>query len=133
MQLIVICGRNEALKNKLNSMMMRFPKNIIGFTNEVPSVMAASDIIITKGGPGAIFEALARDLPMIITSWLPGQEEGNIKFVLAHDIGKVCTDPTKIIQMIEEIRSDVHIKDNIQKAKKPHAVFDIANLILEQI
>ena len=133
MQLIVICGRNETLKNKLNSMKMRFPKNIIGFTNEVPSVMSASDIIITKGGPGAIFEALAKDLPMIITSWLPGQEEGNIKFVLSHDIGKVSVDPSKIVPMIEEIRADAHIMGNIQKAKKPHAVFDIAELILEKL
>jgi 1,2-diacylglycerol 3-beta-galactosyltransferase len=82
MQLIVICGRNEALKNKLTGMNLRFPANIFGFTNEVPSIMDASDIIITKGGPGAIFEALAKELPMIITSWLPGQEEGNIKYVL---------------------------------------------------
>ena len=133
MQLIVICGRNESLKNKLNEMNMRFPKNIIGFTNEVPSVMSASDIIITKGGPGAIFEALAKDLPMIITSWLPGQEEGNIKFVLSHDIGKVSVDPKKIIPMIEEIKADPHIMENIQKAKKPHAVFDIAKLILEKL
>jgi len=130
MQLIVICGRNEALKNKLTGMKLRFPAKIFGFTNEVPSVMDASDIIITKGGPGAIFEALAKDLPMIITSWLPGQEEGNIKYVLEHRIGKVSKDPSKIVPLIKEIRSDPAITANIKKAKKPHAVFDIANLIL---
>jgi len=131
MQLIVICGRNEALKSKLESMELRFPSKIFGFTNEVPAIMDASDIIITKGGPGAIFEALAKDLPMIITSWLPGQEEGNIQFVLAHKIGKVSKDPDKIVHMIEEIKSDPMIRENIKKAKKPHAVFDIAKLILE--
>lgn len=130
MQLIVICGRNESLRIKLENMKMRFPKKIFGFTNEVPKVMDASDMIITKGGPGAIFEALAKDLPMIITSWLPGQEEGNIKFVEAHRIGRVCTNAQKISQMIKELRSDPSIRANINKAKKPHAVFDIAELIL---
>ncbi len=133
MQLIVICGRNESLKNKLSAMKLRFPANIIGFTNDVPMVMDASDIIITKGGPGAIFEALAKDLPMIITSWLPGQEEGNVKYVLAHGIGKVGTDPSKIVPLIEEIRTDARIKENIKKVKKPQAVFDIAKLILEML
>jgi len=129
-QLIVICGRNEALKKKLEGMGLRFPSKIFGFTNEVPSIMDASDIIITKGGPGAIFEALAKDLPMIITSWLPGQEEGNIKYVLEHQIGRVSKDPSKIVPLIEEIRSDPVIMANIKKVKKSHAVFDIANLIL---
>jgi 1,2-diacylglycerol 3-beta-galactosyltransferase len=133
MQLIVICGRNEALKNKLTGMNLRFPSNIIGFTNEVPSVMSASDIIITKGGPGAIFEAMAKDLPMIITSWLPGQEEGNITYVLSHRIGKVSKDPKNIVPMIEEIRADNSIKENIRKFKKPQAVFDIARLILDML
>jgi 1,2-diacylglycerol 3-beta-galactosyltransferase len=133
MQIIVICGRNGSLKNKLENMALRFPSKIFGFTNEVPKVMDASDIIVTKGGPGAIFEALAKDLPMIITSWLPGQEEGNIKFVLQHNIGKINTDPRKIVQMIIEISGDEKVKENIKKIKKPHAVFDIANLILSKI
>lgn len=133
MQLIVICGRNEALKNKLTGMNLRFPASIFGFTNEVPSIMDASDIIITKGGPGAIFEALAKDLPMIITSWLPGQEEGNIRYVLSHNIGKVSKDPAQIVPLIESIRTDALIKENIKKIKKPQAVFDIAKLILDMI
>jgi 1,2-diacylglycerol 3-beta-galactosyltransferase len=133
MQLIVICGRNEALKNNLTGMKLRFPAKIFGFTNEVPSVMSASDIIVTKGGPGAIFEALAKDLPMIITSWLPGQEEGNIRYVLDHHIGKVSKDPKKISSLVEEIRTDNLIKENIRRFKKPQAVFDIARLILDML
>ncbi|MFH1709861.1 MAG: glycosyltransferase [bacterium] len=133
MQLIVICGRNEALQNKLANMSLRFPSKIYGFTNEVPSIMGASDIILTKGGPGAIFEALAKDLPMIITSWLPGQEEGNIRYVLAHQIGKVSEKPDRIVPLIKEIMADASMKENIKKAKKPHAVFDIAKLILDML
>ena len=133
MQLIVICGRNEALKKKLADSKLRFPSNIIGFTNDVPSVMSASDVIVTKGGPGAIFEALAKDLPMIITSWLPGQEEGNVRYVLDHHIGKVSKDPKKIAALIGEIRTDNLIKGNLAKYKKPQAVFDIARLILDRL
>jgi 1,2-diacylglycerol 3-beta-galactosyltransferase len=130
MQMIVICGRNESLKSQLESMNKRFPAKIFAFTNEVPKIMDASDMIITKGGPGAIFEALAKELPMIITNWLPGQEEGNIKFVLDHNIGYVGKDPKKIAGLIEKLRSDKQVIENIRKVKKPRAVFDVANLIL---
>jgi len=133
MQLIVICGRNEALKKKLESMKLRFSAKIFGFTNEVPMVMDASDLIITKGGPGAVFEALAKDLPMIITSWLPGQEEGNVKYVLEHRIGRICKDPKQIVKMIDELKNDPQVRENINKVKKPHAVFDIVKVILEMI
>lgn len=130
MQLIVICGRNESLKKKLEELKLRFKKNIIGFTNDVPLVMDASDIIITKGGPGAIFEAMAKDLPMIITSWLPGQEEGNIKYVEHHGIGRICTDPSKVAEKIKELKGNDKVLENIKKLKRPHAVMDIAHLIL---
>ncbi len=132
-QLIVICGRNESLKSKLEGMKLDFPAKIYGFTNDVPEIMDASDIIITKGGPGAIFEALAKDLPMIITSWLPGQEEGNVKYVLEHKIGRVGTDPAKIIPLINELRADKEITEHINRIKKPHAVMDIARLILDML
>lgn len=92
--------------------------------------MDASDMIITKGGPGAIFEALAKDLPMIITSWLPGQEEGNVRFVLEHNIGYVSKKPQEIAALIAELMADRTIAENIKKVKKPRAVFDIAGLIL---
>jgi 1,2-diacylglycerol 3-beta-galactosyltransferase len=92
--------------------------------------MAASDVIVTKGGPGAIFEAMARELPMIITNWLPGQEEGNIRFVESHKAGYVSRDAKAIAGLVEKIKNDPEIKENIKKLKKPHAVFDIAKLIL---
>lgn len=133
MQIIVICGRNKALEDKLKSMDLRFPTMIYGFTNEVPMIMDASDVIVTKGGPGAIFEALAKDLPMIITSWLPGQEEGNIRYVEEHGIGMVSKDPKQIARLIDKIRKDPKITENIRKVKRPHAVFDIASLILNML
>jgi 1,2-diacylglycerol 3-beta-galactosyltransferase len=133
MQLIVICGRNESLKKKLEDSKLRFRSKIIGFSSEVPAIMDASDMIITKGGPGAIFEALAKELPMIINSWLPGQEEGNIRFVLKHGIGKVETDPKRVTNAIQELLNDKNIMNNIRSLKKPRAVFDIADLILDQI
>ena len=130
-QLIVIAGRNKKLKEKLEkeTSKTRIPTKIYGFTDHVPKIMAQSDIIITKGGPGAIAEAIAISIPMIITSWLPGQEEGNIQFVKENNLGYIQKDPEKIVKTIKELQipsSYTKIVNNIKRRKNKNAVFDIA-------
>ncbi|RYH12825.1 hypothetical protein EON65_37230, partial [archaeon] len=44
-----------------------------GFVNNIDEFMAASDCLITKAGPGTIAESMIRGLPLIISSYLPGQ------------------------------------------------------------
>ncbi len=133
-QLIVITGRNKKLEKKLKETItdFRFPMKVFGFTNQVPEVMAASDLIITKAGPGTIAEALAMGLPIILTSWLPGQEEGNVEFVVKEQVGLVATDlkqiPEKVAEMIEP-ESLKKLKANISRVRRPEAAFDIAKII----
>jgi 1,2-diacylglycerol 3-beta-galactosyltransferase len=135
-QAIVICGRNKRLEEKLNKIApkLNFPLKVYGFTNEVPSLMSESDLLITKAGPGTIAEALAMNLPMIITSWLPGQEEGNVDFVRSHGVGRVSEDPLEIASMVKELKENKkefdQIKKNIAKVSMPHSAFDIAKLII---
>ena len=35
--------------------------------------MAACDLFVTKAGPGTIAEAMVQGLPMVLSSFLPGQ------------------------------------------------------------
>jgi 1,2-diacylglycerol 3-beta-galactosyltransferase len=79
-QLIVICGHNkkiaEALKEKLQQTQREGEKVkvlIKGFVNNIDEFMAASDCLITKAGPGTIAESMIRGLPLVISSYLPGQ------------------------------------------------------------
>jgi len=136
-QLIVIAGRNKKLEEKLRRETRNFstPMKILGFTDKVMELMSESDIIITKAGPGTIAEALAMNLPMIITSWLPGQEEGNVEFVKNEDVGYVSRDPEKIAKLVEKLQKDRkefhRLKENIKKVRNPHASFSIARFILE--
>ncbi|MFH0886545.1 MAG: glycosyltransferase, partial [bacterium] len=105
-QLIVIAGRNNDLKQRLIAEQslgkLKLPMKVFGFTEEVPKIMSASDLLISKAGPGAIYEAMAKNLPIIVTSWLPGQEEGNVRFVLEHKIGDVAKNPKKILPLISK-------------------------------
>jgi 1,2-diacylglycerol 3-beta-galactosyltransferase len=133
-ELIVIAGRNKVLENKLKREANEydFSLRVYGFTDQVYELMGESDIIITKAGPGTIADALAMNLPIIITSWLPGQEEGNVDFVLREKVGKVCKDPQKIVETVKAIQNPVRLKEmkkNIKRVSKPKAALEIAREI----
>jgi 1,2-diacylglycerol 3-beta-galactosyltransferase len=137
-KVIVISGRNKKLEKNLRKMakLVSFPLEVYGFTDEVPRIMAESDLIVTKAGPGSIAEALAMDLPLIITSWLPGQEEGNVDYVVREKVGKVSKDPKKIVKLIAEIMKPENyrkIMRNIKRIRRPKAAMDIAKQIFKYL
>src|SRR6266704_4765499 len=66
LQLILICGRNEALASELRSRQWKMPVCVVGFTKEVHRLMRAADFLIGKPGPGSIAAAMTRKLPVLI-------------------------------------------------------------------
>jgi 1,2-diacylglycerol 3-beta-galactosyltransferase len=54
----------------------------LGFVDKIAEFMVAADVLISKAGPGTIAEAASLGLPVMLTSYLPGQEEGNVDFVV---------------------------------------------------
>lgn len=137
-QLIVIAGRNKKLEADLKKRAanFNFPVRVFGFTNQVYELMGESDLIITKAGPGTIAEALAMNLPIIITSWLPGQEEGNVKFVARENVGRISQDPRRVVQLVNELRQPAkfaELKKNIKRVSRPQAALDIAREIFRYL
>ena len=86
-QLVVVCGRNEKLRRRLHELEAQTPMLILGFVDYMPELMRACDLVVTKAGPGAIAEALATGVPLVITGFLPGQESPNVDFVVESGIG----------------------------------------------
>jgi processive 1,2-diacylglycerol beta-glucosyltransferase len=82
MQVIVVCGKNEALRKKLAAMEHRHPTTVLGFATNMHELMAAADLILTKPGGLTTSEALAMGRPLVILSPIPGQEAANSDFLL---------------------------------------------------
>jgi len=100
-QLVVVCGRNEKLRRRLYELEALTPMLILGFVDYMPELMRACDLVVTKAGPGAIAEALATGLPLVITGFLPGQESPNVDFVVESGIGAFTP---KEVDLKEEVR-----------------------------
>ncbi|MEZ4861353.1 MAG: glycosyltransferase [Caldilineaceae bacterium] len=95
-QMVIICGRNVSLRQQMAARAWPIPTLIHGFVQNMPEWMGACDCIITKAGPGTIAEALISGLPIILSGFIPGQEEGNIPYVVDHGVGVYCKTPVEI-------------------------------------
>ena len=85
--LVIITGRNRDLKYRLEQYDWNMPVSIYGFVRNMPDFMQASNVLVTKAGPGTISEACISGLPIILYSKVPGQEDGNVDYVVNEGAG----------------------------------------------
>jgi quercetin dioxygenase-like cupin family protein len=61
---------------------------VLGWRDDIAALMRWSSIIVTKGGPTTLAEALSQARPVLISHALPGQERGNITVVRRSGAGR---------------------------------------------
>ncbi|MGC4152768.1 MAG: glycosyltransferase [Propionicimonas sp.] len=135
--LVVICGRNEELKRDLEAVDWRLPAHIYGFTREMPDFMRAADIMVTKAGPGSISEAFICGLPLLLYSRLPGQEDGNVDYVVENGAGVWAPRVRDALAVLRQWVNDPVAREQAAQASaklaRPDASRQIARLIAEQV
>jgi Glycosyltransferase family 28 C-terminal domain len=104
-QLIVICGKNEKLRAKLQALRRPAPMFVEGFTREVPRYMQLADYFIGKPGPGSLSEAVAMRLPVIVerNAWTLPQERYNAEWIREQGIGIVLRNFRGIASAVDEL------------------------------
>jgi 1,2-diacylglycerol 3-beta-galactosyltransferase len=135
-QLVVVTGRNDGLKARLEAVPWEVPTTIFGFVDNMPELMHASDVLVTKAGPSTISEALSCGLPMLVSGALRGQEEGNAEWVA--ETGAAIPTPTSQA-LVAALRGLAHngnerllrMGRRAREAARPEAVLDAAELIDE--
>ena len=135
-QLMVVCGRNQRLRSRLARVRFGTPTKVFGFVDNMPELMRAADVVVGKAGPGAIAESLATGLPMIITTYLPGQETPNVRFVEDSGIGLYAPKPEELLAACETLLGGdgARLRDMASRAAaiaRPYASLDIARVCLE--
>lgn len=135
--LVIITGRNKALKQLLEARSWKIPTRVYGFVREMPDFMHAANILLTKAGPGTISEAIASGLPLILYSRLDGPEDGNVRYIIEHHAGIWA--PRADLVVAGVIRWLGHPDERARAASaslalaRPQAGREIADLIMAQI
>jgi len=135
--LVIVTGRNAKLKAELEKLTWQNPTFIYGFVHDMPDFMQASDVIVTKAGPGTIAEALVAGLPIILYAKLPGQEDGNVTYVENSGVGVWAADPLILVRTLTRWYCHPLEREKIIKkclsAARPDASLVIARALGEQV
>mmetsp|Transcript_167011 Transcript_167011/g.531215 ORF Transcript_167011/g.531215 Transcript_167011/m.531215 type:complete len:748 (-) Transcript_167011:9-2252(-) len=145
-QLVVVCGRNNEVREKLECHDWPKPSSrrsqhveplILGFVANIDEFMSAADILVTKAGPGSIAEAMIKGLPCLLTSLIPGQEEGNVTFVTEAGAGEFVADlePERVADTVEAWLENPQLLNqmsaNARRIAHPNASLDITRRLCQ--
>ncbi|TEU10678.1 MAG: galactosyldiacylglycerol synthase [Anaerolineales bacterium] len=130
-QLVVVAGRNKRLRQRLEKVDWEIPTTVFGFVTNMRELMGASDVIVTKAGPSTISEALIIGLPILLSGFIPGQEEGNVEYVMNKGAGTLTEKPQLIAATLAqwlqpENETLTQMAQKAQRLGRPQAALDIA-------
>ena len=134
-QLVVLAGKNQRLLTDLQEKAKQHPRLFpLGFTDEVHTLLAASDLVITKPGGLTTVECLAMGKPMLVYSPIPGQEEHNADYLLENGVALKATDACGLIWRMQKLLNEpetlARMGKNAAALGKPYAARDILSRVL---
>jgi processive 1,2-diacylglycerol beta-glucosyltransferase len=136
-QLTVTVGRDEKLQRKVelirDASAQKF--TIIGWTTELPQLLASHHILVSKAGGATVQETIAAACPIIINQIVPGQEEGNAQLITQTNSGAVAlTNDEVMATLTRAFANDGSLlrewSANIAKISRPAASLEIAKFLL---
>jgi 1,2-diacylglycerol 3-beta-galactosyltransferase len=133
LQVLAVCGRNERLAQRLRAENHEGVR-VYGFVDNMPELMLASDLLVTRAGPGVIAEGLACGCPLLLTGYLPGQETGNVREVERLRVGQFVPGVHQLVEAITTwyAKPEANREADRQRAREavdPQAAFTIARFL----
>jgi 1,2-diacylglycerol 3-beta-galactosyltransferase len=158
----VICGRNKTLKRRVTRLARRnerraanrSPSHAVGralhrvrrtarptsarltahgFVGNMADWLRCADIVVGKAGPGTIAEATCSGAPLVLTTFVPGQEKGNAEFVTGAGAGVYAPRARQLAAEIRRLRRDpgalAAMRDASVQVGRPRAATDIARFL----
>jgi 1,2-diacylglycerol 3-beta-galactosyltransferase len=133
---VVICGRNRRARSALAGLHTRSgrPVRVLGYVDNMAEWMRASDVVVSKAGPGTIAEALCCGLPLLLVWYLPGQERGNVEWVVDIGAGRYVPHDDQLVDAVAELAAPgspalASMRAAVKAVARPDATRRIAELI----
>lgn len=134
---LLVAGHDARLEATLAALTAGSRLRALGFVRDVPSLMAAADLLITKAGGMTIAEALAAETPLLLYGSLPGQERRNERFASRTGIALVARDRRHLTALIDRALGDPGLletlRERMRAQRRPDAARVIADLTLRRV
>jgi 1,2-diacylglycerol 3-beta-galactosyltransferase len=138
---IAICGDNPPLLESLASMAAESGGRLhaLGFTKRIADYLAASDVLVTKPGPGSLAEAFQQGLPVVVTCnarTIP-QERFNAELVRSQGLGRVVASVEDVPDAVAALHGDPaaweRVRANVGALPPNRAVFEALDVVAEEL
>ncbi len=135
-QLVLVAGKDEKLYTRFKNTEWHVMTHIYNYVENIPAMIRAGDMVISKAGGLIVSETLALGKPILITDVIEGQETGNANYVLENGAGDKAFNPMDVLETVFHwMQEDGKLlKVRSEKAKavgNPNAAFEIADVVYE--
>lgn len=139
-QIILICGRNEKLKQEIEQIVIPqgCPTSIkvLGFVDNMHEYTQAADLVLGKPGASQTFETLAKNKPIVYSTYLTN-EYGTLEFVTKNGLGWYTPRIKDFIQLLKEVQTNQKMLNQashkIAKRKIKSNTPEIAKMIIKKM
>lgn len=140
-QVLAVTARDRSMRQRLEAMRseLALDLHVFGWSESVPELMGAADLLITKPGGLTTSEAMAAGLPMILAFPVPGIEERHLKFLVKRNVAVAANGPEEIPGLASRLLDDPKLLEALsvhgREMARPdaaHAVAQVARALLEK-
>ena len=137
LKVVAICGENPGLLDRIAPLEARAPGRLVrlGFTERVAELLAATDLLVTKPGPGSLAEAFHRQVPVVVVRnihTIP-QERFNTDFVARHGLGTVVRHwreiPPAVVRLLRNPVELEAMRERISARPPNRAVYEVIDIV----
>ncbi|MEY2521409.1 MAG: processive 1,2-diacylglycerol beta-glucosyltransferase [Verrucomicrobiota bacterium] len=136
-QLTVTVGRNAGLKLSVEKIRQTVTQEFeaVDWSDELPRLLRANHLVISKAGGATVQEAMCAGCPMIVNHVIPGQEEGNARYIMETKSGDLALTHDAVIAAVQKAFANDAAQwhewsTNISCLGRPTASLDIAKFLL---
>jgi len=133
-QLIVVCGKNEALYASMRDIADRSPNvKVFGFMKEMHELMSLAETMVTKPGGITLTEAIQCELPVVLLRPVPGQERDNAEYLASRGAAFVARDDAEVLDAVRSLLEAPERRRNAVRAISALKQRDSAERIVRDI
>lgn len=137
-RIICVCGRNEERRQELEK---RFEGDgriwALGYTDKIPLLMDASDVLFSKPGGITSTEAIVKNIPLVHIDPIAGVEDLNAVFFHYHGMSYRSLDPAQQALVALRLCNDSQYRERMLAAQRrnanPHCCEEIVKVMKEMV
>lgn len=114
----VVTGYNADLYDEISQLRreLKHPVQVLGYTNHIPELMEKAAILVTKPGALTCTEAATVQVPMVLYSPIPGQEEANATYMQEKGCARWVKNQEELVHMVAHLLTQVDTLQDMSQA-----------------